>query len=331
MAARLELWNGQTMPLLGIGTFSGFDICEKTDNVLCGAVKTALTKGYRHIDCAYAYNNEKVVGEAIHYGLNQLGIKRQDLFVVSKLWNEYHKPQDVEPALRQTLANLGLQQLDLFLMHWPFAFKRQYSHGMYPVDFTCKFEYDVETHPTNTWLAMEKLVTKGLVKSIGVSNFNSRQLQDILSRGQLKPSVNQVECHPYLNQEKLVSFCHANGIRVTAYSPLGCRDRLWAVPGQTEILQDPSLVEMSKKYHKSVAQIVLKWQMSRGIAVIPRMKCRAHIEDNLEAASYEWGLSEEDVFCINSLNKDERLYLPIVEDGLPWCSDHPHYPFHSLV
>merc|ERR1712059_153006 len=183
------------------------------------AVEHALKSGYRHIDCAAVYGNEAEVGA----GIRASGVAREDIFVTSKLWNTKHHPEDVEAACRKTLADLGLNYLDLYLIHWPVAFER--GDVAFPKNEDGSLRYDIETHPTTTWLAMEKLVEKGLVRTIGLSNFNSEQITDILKKGSIKPVTNQVECHPYLTQAKLLEFCKERDITLTAYSPLGSPDR----------------------------------------------------------------------------------------------------------
>jgi len=313
------------MPFLGIGTFEGFDPDSKSLTT-SEAVSLALEVGYRHIDCAFAHNNEVEIGKAISYGLENLNIPRNEIFVTSKLWNEYHKTEDVEAACRKSLSNLGLQNLDLYLMHWPFAFERQHPKGIYPVDFTYQFQYDTKTHFTETWLAMEKLVDKGLVKAIGVSNFNEEQIKTLINNCHIKPVVNQIECHPYLSQDPLVAFCKDNNIQVTAYSPLGCKDRLWKSEEDMSLLEHPKLIQVAENYDKTVAQLLLKWQIQREIAVVPRMRTASHIWENFRLM--DWSLSSNDMKDISGLNKDNRLYLPLIE-GRPWCSDHPHYPFET--
>jgi len=321
----VELNNGNKMPVLGIGTFAGFDPCKSMTT--SEAVSLALEVGYRHIDCAYCYNNEGEIGEAVRYGLEKLKIPREDLFITSKLWNEYHKPEDVEAACRQSLSNLGLQSLDLYLMHWPFAFERQHPDGIHPVDFNHKFDYDTETHFTQTWKAMEALIEKGLVKAIGVSNFNEDQIKTLINNCQIKPAVNQIECHPYLTQDPLVAFCKAQDIHITAYSPLGCKDRVWRSDNDdVPLLEHPILLQVAKKYEKTVPQLLLKWQIQREITVVPRMRTASHIYENFRLM--DWSICTNDTKTIARLNKDNRLYLPLIE-GRPWCSDHPHYPFKT--
>ena len=179
MNTSITLHNGLKMPVLGLGTW------KSKPGEVEQAVKKALEVGYRHIDCAFGYGNEDEVGKALHYGMTTLKIPRADIFVTSKLWNTFHKPEHVEPAFMRSLKALGLDYLDLYLIHWPIAFANLDGKGNFPTHPDGSVIYDVETHPTDTWLAMEKLVEKGLVKSIGLSNFNSVQIQDIIDKGKV--------------------------------------------------------------------------------------------------------------------------------------------------
>ncbi|KAG0721132.1 1,5-anhydro-D-fructose reductase [Chionoecetes opilio] len=187
------------------------------------AVKDAISCGYRHIDCALVYGNECEVGAAIKAKLEDGTVKREDLFITSKCWNTFHSKELVLPTLKESLGNLGLQYLDLYLIHWPMGYKE--GVGRFPSDSNGKTIYS-EVDYLETWLAMEEAFRSGLVKSIGVSNFNKKQIERVLKEGTIKPVTNQIECHPYLNQKKMVDFCRAKEICVTAYSPLGSPDRL---------------------------------------------------------------------------------------------------------
>ena len=172
---------------------------------------------------------------------------------------------------------------------------------------------------------MEKLVKLGLVKSIGLSNFNSEQITDILNKGSIKPVMNQVECHPYLNQDKLRKFCEDRGIKITAYSPLGSPDRPWAKPDDVELLKEPKLKEIGQKYRKTPAQILIRWQIQRGVVVIPKSVTPSRIEQNANVFDFDMG--DVEMKHINSFDCKGRIILPMV-DGKPRDGSHPHFPFH---
>jgi len=309
----LALNNGMKMPLLGLGTWN-----SKPGEVEA-AVEHALRKGYRHLDCAAMYDNEAEVGA----GIVASGVPRSEIFITSKLWSTKHHPEDVEVACRKTLEDLGLDYLDLFLIHSPVAFQRGEDRFPKNVDGTTKFDTDI--HPTTTWLAMEKLVEKGLTKSIGLSNFNSVQIADVLEKGSVKPVTNQVECHPYLGQAKLFDFCKERGITITAYSPLGSPDRPWAQPGEPLLLDDPKIKAIATKHSKSPAQVLIRWQVQRGIIVIPKSVTPTRIEEN--ANVFDFQLSADEMKEIESFDCNGRLIQPLI-DGKPRDAAHPHFPFH---
>jgi len=235
--------------------------------------------------------------------------------VTSKLWNNKHHPEDVEEACRKTLDDLGLEYLDLYLMHFPVAFQR--GEVMNPLKENGDIQFDETIHPTDTWLAMEKLVAKGLVRSIGLSNFNSVQIEDIIKRGTIVPAINQVECHPFFSQAKLREFCSKRGIEVTAYSPL--------VNGRSKILEDPSLKEIATRHGKSTAQVLIRWHLQRGVIVIPKSVIMKEIEENKNI--FDFSLNEEEMETINSFNRNERIVIPMV-NGKIRDLGHKHYPFN---
>jgi len=306
----IKLNTGHDVPVFGLGTW------KSAPNVVNQTVKDAIDVGYRHIDCAYAYANEDEVGAAIKEKISEGVVRREDLFITSKLWNTFHSKDLVKVALMKSLKSLGLDYLDLYLIHWPFGY--QEGEELFPkndkgetilsnVDFV------------ESWKGMEECFNLGLVKSIGLSNFNSQQISRILSICTVKPAMLQVECHPYLNQKKLIEFCRSKGICVTAYSPLGSPDRPWAKPDDPKLLDDPKLVELGKKLGKSPAQIVLRWMVQRNIAVIPKTVQKTRLIENLSI--FDFTLSEDDMKYMDSLDCNGRLVV------LEWANISPYYPF----
>ncbi|XP_076853677.1 aldo-keto reductase family 1 member A1-A [Brachyhypopomus gauderio] len=320
MATMVSLSSGQHMPAVGLGTW------KSSPGQVKQAVLVALDCGYRHIDCAAAYSNEQEVGRAI---AERVGpgkqLRREDIFVTSKLWNTKHHPEDVEAACRKTLSDLGLIYLDLYLMHWPMAFERGEELIPRRADGTVRY---ADTHYRDTWAAMEKLVDQGLVKAIGLSNFNARQIDDILNCGKHKPVVNQVECHPYLTQSQLLAHCRSRGLALTAYSPLGSPDRPWTSPGEPQLLDDPKLLAIAAHYKKTPAQVLIRWHVQRGIICITKSVTPSRIKENIEV--FDFSLSENDMKQIESFNRNERLIIPSIEkDGQKVWRDatNPHFPF----
>ncbi|KAG7280910.1 hypothetical protein CRUP_009197 [Coryphaenoides rupestris] len=322
MDAFVTLSSGQRMPAVGLGTW------KSAPGQVKQAVLAALDCGYRHLDCAAAYGNELEVGGALALRVGPgKELNREEVFVTSKLWNTKHHPEDVEEACRTSLAHLGLSYLDLYLIHWPMAFQR--GNELMPRRGDGSVCYS-DTHYRDTWLAMERLVDKGLVRAIGLSNFNARQMDDITSTARHKPAVNQVECHPYLSQANLLSHCRTAGVCMTAYSPLGSGDRPWASADKPQLLEDPRLGAIAEKYCKTPAQVVLRWHVQRGVACVPKSVTPARIQQNVQVSDF--CLSEEDMQRMASLDRNERLIVPAVErDGQRVWRDaeHPHFPFHD--
>uniref|UniRef100_A0A452H4G3 NADP-dependent oxidoreductase domain-containing protein n=1 Tax=Gopherus agassizii TaxID=38772 RepID=A0A452H4G3_9SAUR len=236
------------------------------------AVEVALDAGYRHVDCAYFYQNEAEIGAAFQKKFGEGKLKRDELYVVSKLWNIFHAPQDVKPAFLKSLTMLNLDYLDLYLMHSPMGFPSN----------PCSKQDQSPTKSSSTslfsWQAMEKLVDEGLVKSVGVSNFKISQLERLLSVCRIKPAANQVELHPYLTQPELVEYCKSKGIVLIAYSPFGCP----ALPCPVPLLENPTVNEIARKHGKTSAQVLIRFHIQRGIATIPKSITPARIVENTE-------------------------------------------------
>jgi len=308
----VTLNNGLAMPAFGLGTW------KSKPGEVAAAVTAAIDLGYRHIDAALCYQNEKEVGEAIAGRIAAGVVKREDLWVTTKCWSAFHSKAKARECLLTSLKDLKLDYVDLYLIHWPMGFKE--DAGLFPKDASDKLiASDVDY--LETWAAFEEFVDEGLVKTIGVSNFNSEQVARVLDNCRIKPAMNQVEIHPYFNNEKLVAFCHSRGVAITAYSPLGSPDRPWAKPDDPSLLDDPKLKAIAEKYNKSPAQVLIRFALDRGLVVIPKSVTASRIKQNFEV--FDFALSKEDLSAIMSFDRpDGRALL------LPWCDHLPYYPFH---
>ncbi|XP_002741648.1 aldo-keto reductase family 1 member A1-like [Saccoglossus kowalevskii] len=322
MAKCVKLFSGVELPLVGLGTW------KSKPGEVQNAVKSAFSCGYRHIDCAACYGNEKEVGDAFKETIGSV-VERKDVFITSKLWNTKHAAVDVKPACIESLKDLQLDYLDLYLIHWPYGFVNIGENFPKNPDGTIQYS-DVSL--METWGAMEKLVDEGLCKHIGLSNCNSKQVAEVLEKGRIKPAVLQVECHPYFNQERLINFCKEKDIVVTASSPLGSPDRPWAKSSDIILVEEPTLKAIGDKYKKSPAQVALRFNVQRGVVVIPKSITPARIAQNLEVCDFE--LSAEDMKKIESLHNEAtgRVCVPAIEvDGkrVPRDAKHPLYPFNE--
>ena len=292
----LHCQNGDRLPALGLGTWKS-ETGEAYD-----AIREAIRLGYRHIDCAAIYGNESEIGQALTDAIRSGDVTREKLWITSKLWNDSHKKEDVKPALEKTLADLQLAYLDLYLIHWPVAFKKGIHFPHSREEF-----YTLDEVPIGeTWSAMEGCVEAGLLRHIGTSNFSVRKLQDLLDSCSVRPTMNQVEMHPLLAQDKLMRFCSKNGILLTAYSPLGSPDRLPMMKSKNEpdLLSLDTIDAIAAARDITNAQVLLAWAVNRGTAVIPKSVNPKHLQSNLEAADIE--LSEREMEGINELNRHYR-------------------------
>lgn len=292
----LKFDNGDVLSAIGLGTWKS----EK--GAVTKAVEIALNNGYKHIDCAATYGNEAEVGEAFSKIFSKGKIKRDEVWVTSKLWNNAHKKEDVIPALKNSLKDLQLEYLDLYLIHWPVAFKPDVSSPKKAEDYLSLNEVPI----LETWKAMLEAKKQGLVKHIGVSNFSIPKLKDLISKTDEKPEMNQVELHPYLQQDELLEFCKSHRIHVTAYSPLGSGDRPDGMKADNEpsLLDNPTIKKIAKKHGATPGQILIKWSEQRGTAVIPKSTNEKRIKENIQSADYS--LDKEDMKKIADLDKHFR-------------------------
>ena len=279
--SRTQLLNdGNVIPTLGVGTWKSNPPEECTL-----AITSALRNGLTHLDCASAYANEHVIGKCLSKVFGDEDTSREDVFITSKLWNDRRKPDDVREALEQTLEDLQLEYIDLYLIHWPVCWKR----GTVLVD-------DTETSIEECWKTMEQLKREGKVKSIGVSNFNQEQLTKLMKHSEIKPAVNQIESHPMLPNDALIQFSKKMGVAVTAYSPFARGSELF----KNEIVR-----KIAERRQTTPSKVILRWHLQRGVIVIPKSASEIRAKENADFQALEtFSLTEEDMEELRALDCD---------------------------
>ncbi|CCE81774.1 Piso0_002446 [Millerozyma farinosa CBS 7064] len=312
----IKLNSGYDMPLVGYG-------CWKVNKETCAdTIYNAIKIGYRLFDAAQDYGNCKEIGQGINRALDEGLVARDELFVTSKLWNSYHDPKNVEKALDKVLSDMQLEYLDLFLIHFPIAFKYVPIEEKYPPGFYCgdgdKIHYE-DVPLLDTWKAMEKLTKTSKVKSIGISNFTGALILDLLRGAEIKPAVLQIEHHPYLQQPELIEYVQSQGIAVTAYSSFGPQSFLEMqnakALGTPTLFEHNTIKEISQKYKKTPAQVLLRWATQRNVAIIPKSNNLDRLLQNLNVNDFD--LTKEDFNEIAKLDRNLRFNNPWTWDKIP--------------
>lgn len=316
---------GSAMPAVGLGLWK----IEKSASA--GVVRDAIEIGYRHLDGAADYGNEREVGEGIEKALSEGLCAREELWITSKLWNTYHRPEHVEAACRKTLADLGVDYLDLYLIHFPISLAFVDFETRYPPEWffdpnAAEPKMKIDPVPLSaTWRAMEDLQRKGLVKNIGVCNYNTALLHDLMAYAEIKPAMLQIESHPYLTQEALIRAATDYGIGVTAFSPLGALSyvALDMAEENESVLKKDVVLAAAERLERSPAQVVLRWGIQRGTAVIPKTVNPDRLRENL--ALFDFELSDGEMDAISALNQNRRFNDPGVFCDLAFNTFYPIY------
>lgn len=302
--------NEDHMPAVGFGLWK-IDRTETADMV-CRAIEA----GYRHLDSAADYGNEVEAGEGIRRAIDKGICTRNDLWLTSKLWNTFHRPEHVREACEKTLADLGVDYLDLYLVHFPISLKYVPIAERYPPEWIfdpAAEQPTMEIDPvplSETWRAMEALVDAGLVRNIGVCNYNSGLLHDLMAYARIRPAMLQIESHPYLTQSRLLQLAQSYDLAVTAFSPLGAGSyvELSMASEQDSVLGQPVVQEIAARLQRTPAQVVLRWGIQRGTSVIPKTSRIERLSENL--AVFDFELSSEDMAAVSALNKNRRFNDP---------------------
>ena len=307
--------NGDVIPLLGLGTW------KAAPGEVYKAIRKAIEIGYRHIDCAKRYNNEAEIGQALNDAIKAGDVKREELWITSKLWNNAHKKEHVEENLRSTLSDLHLDYIDLYLIHWPVALK---PNVVFPSDSSGFLSLE-EVPLIETWSGMEDCKDKELARHIGVSNFSQVKIESLLAKARLPIEANQIELHPFLQQQDLVDYCQGKNILVTGFSPLGSMDRPARLKAEDEpiLLEHPVINSIAQSKGCTPAQVLINWALNRGTSVIPKSSNPKRLQENFDAQQIN--LTEEEMTAVAKLDKHYR-YI----DGSFWAPEGSPYTVESL-
>lgn len=306
---------GDKMPTVAYGTWT---VWLAKPNEIYAGVKTAIEAGYRHIDCAWVYDNEDEVGRAVAEKIEDGTTKREDIFITSKIWGTYHGRERVKLNVEKCLAKLQMTYLDLVLIHWPMAFKD--GDDNFPKDTDGNIIFSDHDH-LDTWKGMEDCVNAGLARNIGLSNFNSQQIQRILDAATIKPGYIQIEVNPCFTNDKLIQWARQRNIVVSTFGSLGAPGRPWKECDDPCAITDPVVTNIAAKKNKSPAQVILRWHLQRGLCVCVKSVTPERIRENIDIFDFE--LSDEEMAQVSGLNKDFRLYC----EGI--AVTHPEYPFSA--
>ena len=301
-----KLANGVEIPAVGFGTFAS----EGADGETYAAVTKALETGYRHLDCAWFYQNEEEVGDAVRDFLaKNSNVTRKDIFICTKVWNHLHEPEEVQWSINSSLSKLKMDYIDLFLVHWPIAAEKDDKHmPKIGADGKYVIKKGLTENPEPTWRAMEQLYKDGKARAIGVSNWTVDDLKKLLSFAEVKPMVNQIEIHPFLPNTELVEFCQKNDILPAAYSPLGSQNQ---VPSTGEkVRTNPTLNAVAERSGHDLAQVLLAWGLQRGYVVLPKSSTPKRIESNWLIPE----LSKEDFEAVQEVAKGRHTRFVNMKD-----------------
>ncbi|XP_072754618.1 aldo-keto reductase family 1 member A1 isoform X2 [Anoplolepis gracilipes] len=323
----VRLLSGYDMPTVGLGTW------QAKPQEIETAVSTALECGYRHIDTATNYNNEEAIGKALKKWFEKGGT-RKDLFITTKLPHFGNRPSDVEKFIKLSLEKLGLDYLDMYLIHLPFTFKFDEKTGAAATHEDGSYVLDFDTDPVSVWKEMEEQVKLGRTRSIGLSNFNEEQISTIWENAQIKPSNLQVELHAYLQQKSIRDFCKEYNIVITGYSPLGSpaakthfeTKYKYTLDKSPDLLNHPIIQDIAAKHKKTTAQVLLRYLLQLDIVIIPKSSSPERIKLNIDL--FDFALTEDDMRVLSTLDKgaNGRIFNFLFFKGV---QDHPQYPFKN--